>query len=210
MEQYLGSITEFVAQYGYFFIIPLIALENVPIVGFLAPGISVLFLTGYFATVLPGGPITAFMVAWITIILADTLWYLIGYYFHNHSGWIATVRKNSPNVEELLTTQPVYALALYQFAPYLRMFLPFGLGVYRYSVWRWGILVTIGSGLFTAVFFAFGMLTAQLIGNVTESTSALETLSLVVGGIGIVYLLFLLTNYLKIRIQNKNKLDNQG
>jgi len=203
MADYLASITEFVAQYGYFIIIPLVALENVPLVGIIAPGISIMFLAGYFSGILPGGPITAFLVVWGTIMVADTIWYLLGYYFRNHTGWMAKLRERSPNVEELLTKQRIYTLALYQFAPYLRMFLPFALGVYRYNPLRWGILVTVGSFLFTAIFFSFGLITARLLTSVTESTSALETLSLVVGGLGAVYVFFLIYSYIKIRAKNK-------
>ena len=203
MENYLTGITDFVTQYGYYFIIPLLTLENVPVIGFFAPGMSVLFLTGYFSNVLPGGNIVAFLVAWITIIFADTFWYLLGYYVQNHR-WLAKIRSHSPNVEELLTKNRFYTLSLYQFAPFLRMFLPFSLGVYRYQFVPWLALVTVGSGLYTLVFFGFGVMTNQLLTGVAESNSALKSLSLIMGGVGFLYIFFLLISYLRIRARNKN------
>ena len=205
MEQYLQQINDFVAEFGYFFIIPLLALENIPFIGLIAPGISVLFLTGYFSNILPGGTLVAFFISFLTIVIADTLWYAIGYRYQTRWKWLQFITQKSPNIDELLAKQPFYLIALYQFAPYLRMFLPFALGAYQYSVSQWVRLVCVGSLLFTTVFFGFGYVTAQFIKNTSESSSSLEKVSFIASGFGILYVGYLVVSNLKIRARNKIK-----
>jgi hypothetical protein len=43
MEENLALITGYAEQYGIFFIVPLVLLENIPVLGILAPGLTVLF-----------------------------------------------------------------------------------------------------------------------------------------------------------------------
>ena len=168
MQEYLSLLQTSVEQLGIWFIIPFLVLENVPIVGLFAPGLTVLVLSGFFYELLTGSYVTLFLVCWLTIFLADTTWFGIGYWGQQKTRWLRSLAAKSPNVHELIHRQPWWALMNYQFIPYFRMFLPFALGMYRFSPVRWLMMCLVGSALYVAVFLGIGVLGATLLGGITD------------------------------------------
>jgi membrane protein DedA with SNARE-associated domain len=136
MQEYLSLLLSGVESVGIWFIVPFLALENIPIIGLFVPGLTVLVLSGFFYELLTGVVWKLYILAWLTIFLADSTMYLVGYFGQQKTKWLQTLSAQAPDVGELLHSQPKWALLNYQFIPYFRMFLPFALGLYRFSpVW---------------------------------------------------------------------------
>jgi len=200
VEQYLTILENGVSTFGIWFVIAFLFVENIPVVGLFAPGLTVLVLSGFFHETLTNSPITLFFIAWLTIFVADTLWYLLGRFGSQHSPWLQSLAKRSPNVEEIVTKQPLAILLCYQFMVYFRMFLPFSLGIYRFSLPKWLIVCCFASGLYTSVFFGIGF-TAAIVGerlglldNMVENINTM-----------LVLLAFIYGGYLVYRYQNTIK-----
>lgn len=169
MEEHIDLITNYAEQYGIFFVVPLVLLENIPVIGLIAPGITVLFLAGFFSSVLPGGPILIFFLIYSTMVLADTFWYFIGKKYGTRLAWLQYIKDKSPNIESTITSQPIYILMFYQFVPYLRMFLPFSLGVYGFELKKWLKTTVFGSFFFTVVYVGLGIGAAKWYENIDDS-----------------------------------------
>lgn len=199
MPEYLAFINTQIVQLGWVVIVPLLFLENIPIIGFIAPGITVLFLAGFLSSSIIGGPILLFVVCVLTLIVADTIWYTLGRASRGKWRSVSKIAKKSPNVEELLAKQPFTYLIFYQFIPYFRMFLPFALGMYLVSFRFWLTLVTLGSALFVAVFFGAGLVTAKFVDSMARAEEVTQTLNIVIVGFVAIYTLYLTIRYLRIR-----------
>lgn len=204
MPEYLAFINTQIVQLGWVVIVPLLFLENIPIIGFIAPGITVLFLAGFLSSSIIGGPILLFVVCVLTIIVADTIWYILGRVSRGKWRSVSKIAKKSPNVEELLAKQPFTYLIFYQFIPYFRMFLPFALGMYLVSFRFWLTLVTLGSTLFVAIFFGVGLVTAKFVASMTRAEEVTQTLNIVIVGFVTIYTLYLIIRYLRIRKKRIN------
>lgn len=198
MNEYLIAIGESIEAYGLFLIIPLLFIENIPFVGFIAPGVTVLFLSGFFYEILPLSLILLFFMCLITIFAADTLWFWLGRTGRNTTKIFVRIATRSPNVEELLKTQSPLALLFYQFPPYLRMFLPFSLGMYRFPVSHWLLVSFLASVVYTAVFFGSGVLTARLWNAVDGAATASHVLNSAIVVSVIIYTVYLGVRYIKI------------
>ena len=201
MEQYLALIISSVEQFGVWFVVGFLFLENVPVVGFFAPGLTVLVLSGFLFEIITGNWALLFLIAWLTIFVADTLWYSIGYFAQDKNTLLQKLATRSPNVENLLRTQPIYALLTYQFIPYYRMFLPFALGMYRFSVYRWLPICLIGSALYTAVFYGVGLVGAFIWKEAAVVELVVNRLNVFLGVAIVVYTFFLLRKYYRLRRQ---------
>jgi len=171
MEEQIELLIAYAEQYGIFFLVPLILLENIPVIGLIAPGVTVLFLAGFFSSVLPGGPIIIFLMIFGTMVLADTFWYGMGYKYGIRLPILRYIKEKSPNIKSTITSQPIYILMLYQFIPYLRMFLPFTLGLYGYSPKKWLKTTIIGSFLFTSAYISLGIGAAIWYDNIDDSNA---------------------------------------
>lgn len=199
MQENIALITAYAEQYGIFFIVPLVLLENIPVLGIFAPGITVLFLSGFFSPVLPGGPIVIFFLIFMTMVIADTFWYTMGYRYGTQFRFLRYIKEKSPNVAETITGQPVKFLMFYQFVPYLRMFLPFSLGLYRYDVKKWLQTTVFGSFIFTLIYVGLGWGASLWYENVDDSGSVLGLIPL----IGVVTTLFFTIRLVSKYIEQK-------
>lgn len=207
MEAYVDILERGLESVGVWFLVGFLFLENIPIVGLFAPGLTVLVLSGFFHELFGLSILALYLIAVATIILADTTWFTIGYLGQKQTAWLGRLAQQSPNVEEVLRTQSFSTLVFYQFIPYFRMFFPFALGLYRYSLLRWLVICSIGSLLYTAVFFGLGVGGAyvlQQVGAVDDLTNLLNAV-LVVCGLAYVYRL--LRQYRNL--QRTNKQDEQ-
>lgn len=201
MPEYLTLINAQVVQLGWFIIIPLLFLENIPIIGFIVPGVTVLFLAGFISSSI-NGSLFLFVACVITLIVADTIWYTLGRISRGKWRIVSQIARQSPNVKELLAKQPFTYLIFYQFIPYFRMFLPFALGMYSVSFRLWLSLVTISSILFGTILFGTGVITARYINSITSTEEVMQSLNIAILSLIAIYSLYLIVRYMLIR--NKN------
>lgn len=195
MQEYLSLLQSSVEQLGIWFIIPFLVLENIPIVGLFAPGLTVLVLSGFFYELLTGSYFTLFLVCWFTIFLADTTWFGIGYWGQQKTSWLRALAAKSPNVNELINRQPWWALMNYQFIPYFRMFLPFALGMYRFSPVRWVVMCLIGSALYVAIFLGIGVLGVTVLGGIAEIDMITNNVNRILAVGAVLYGIYLVRKY---------------
>ncbi|HMA78668.1 MAG TPA: VTT domain-containing protein [Candidatus Paceibacterota bacterium] len=177
MEVYLNWLQSGIDFLGVWFIIPFLTLENIPVVGLFAPGLTVLVLSGFFHAALVNTVLWLYVIAWLTIFVADSTWYWLGYLLRDRSQWIKQLIDRAPDAETLITEQPWYALVGYQFIPYFRMFLPLAMGAYRYTPLLWLLLTAIGTALYVGVFLSIGVVGAaalQTIANIDTITTSLN------------------------------------
>lgn len=179
MEENIALITAYAEQYGIFFIVPLVLIENIPIIGLIAPGITVLILAGFFSTVLPGGPLVIMAMIYITMVAADTFWYFMGRKFGTKFRWLRYIKEKSPTIEGTVIAQPITILMWYQFVPYLRMFLPFTLGLYHYPLDKWLKTTLCGSFLFTLTYVGIGWGASLWFATIEDSSSFLAFIPLI-------------------------------
>jgi membrane protein DedA with SNARE-associated domain len=199
MEEHITLVTMYAEQYGIFFVIPFVLLENIPILGILAPGITVLFLAGFFSNVLPGGPMMIFFMIYGTMVAADTFWFFIGKKYGTTWGWLNYIKEKSPAIESTIISQPWYFLMFYQFVPYLRMFLPFTLGLYKFDTKKWLKTTIMGSFLFTLTYVGLGFGAAVWYESIDDSGSVLGLLPLIGGVTTILFSLRLIRKYVEQR-----------
>jgi len=197
MQEYLTLITNTVETWGIWFIVPFLFLENVPVIGFIAPGLTVLFLSGFFADILPGHPVYIATIACITIIIADNLWFWLGYYGNSKTPFLKRVAAQSPNVEATLANQSFLGLIMYQFMPYFRMFLPFSLGMYRFSPAKWLLVNALATFLYVFVFFGAGWVTKNVVAGAPGAV--LTGLNYLIGVVAIVYFGALVYRYIRMK-----------
>jgi membrane protein DedA with SNARE-associated domain len=205
MEEHIALITFFAEKYGIFFIVPLVLLENIPIIGLVAPGVTVLVLAGFFSSVLPGGPISTFILIYATMIIADTFWYFLGYKYGTKLAWLQYIKDKGPHIERAITDHPIYFLMLYQFVPYLRMFLPFSLGVYAFSIKKWFKITVPGSLLFTSAYFGAGVAISFWYENIDETEKLLGIIPIIAIIISIVFSGKIIRKYIHNKRQAKEK-----
>lgn len=199
MEEHIAIVTAYAEQYGIFFVVPLVLLENIPVIGVIAPGITVLFLAGFFSDVLPGEPFIIFLMIYCTMVLADTFWYFVGHKYGTRLQWLQYIKDKSPNIESTITTQPIYFLMFYQFVPYLRMFLPFSLGLYKYPFKKWLKTTIFGSLLFTTVYVGLGIGAAAWYESIDDSEFIFGLAPLISTVIALMLTIRLVIKYLEQR-----------
>ncbi len=156
-----GAIFKGLAKWGAIVVFAAMFVDCLPFVAFVAPGVIMLVLTGYFAA---GQPtlswVLLFAAACAGVMASDTLMFAIG-----RSGYhrIAVVRRLVDKQERLrqaILRQKAFVLIFYQFPPYSRMFAPLIMGAARFSWIRWAALVSTSTVLFVASFFGIGLMAA--------------------------------------------------
>jgi membrane protein DedA with SNARE-associated domain len=205
MEEHIALITLFAEKYGIFFIVPLVLLENIPIIGLVAPGVSVLVLAGFFSSVLPGGPVTTFILIYSTMVIADTFWYFLGLKYGTKLAWLQYIKDKGPHIEQAITDHPVHFLMFYQFVPYLRMFLPFSLGVYSLSPTKWFKVTIPGSFMFTSAYFGVGIAISFWYESIDETERLLGLIPVIALIISVVFSSKIINKYLKNKRLAKEK-----
>ncbi len=204
MPEYLAMIQTGVSTYGLWFVVVFLLLENVPIVGFVAPGLTILVLSGFLHDLIGVSAQTLFLLAWCTVVLADTIWYAIGRYSNAKSRWLRSIANKTPAARQILVSQPTHSLVCYQFMAYFRMFLPFSFGMYQYPWQAWMSLCIIASGLYTAVFFGLGVAGARLLADLDMIDTVVRHLNQLLAIAATIYGAVLLRAYLKLRHKEKD------
>jgi len=207
MEAYINLLQTGLGAVGVWFIVGFLFLENIPGVGLVAPGLTVLVLSGFFHELVVSHPGWLYLIAWLTILVADNLWYWLGYVSQGKSTWLQRIAKHSPNVEEILTKQPIWALLTYQFMPYFRMFLPFSLGLYRLSPTVWVPISLVASALYVGVFLSIGVVGAQLVEGVGGIDQITTNLNRILAVTAVVYGLVLMRRYYQLQEKTEGAKD---
>jgi|AntRauTorcE11898_2_1112593.scaffolds.fasta_scaffold62296_2 membrane protein DedA with SNARE-associated domain len=199
MEQYLTLLQDGLAAAGLWFIVGFLFLENVPGAGLIAPGLTVLVLGGFFHELVVAHPAQLYIIAWVTIVVADNLWYWLGYFGKGRIGWLQKIADQSPNINELLTKQSLWALWTYQFMPYFRMFLPFSFGMYKLSPNLWLPINLIASALYVGVFLSIGVIGAQVVEGVGGIDQITTNLNHILAVAATIYGIVLIRRFHKLR-----------
>ncbi|MFW6210251.1 MAG: DedA family protein [Patescibacteria group bacterium] len=197
MLEYYELLQQLFLAYGLLIIFPLLLLENFPFIGFFTPALTVLFLAGFFLGTDVDAVAEVLVVAFLAVVIGDNLWYGLGRWSGGRWRWLRQVADRAPNVEYVLTRQHPFVLIFYQFVPYLRMFLPYALGVYRYTFWRWLGINLVGSLLYVGTFILLGVAGAQLFTRLSESLILTQYLNFVLLGGMALYTLYVLVLYRK-------------
>jgi membrane protein DedA with SNARE-associated domain len=208
MNEQLALVTAYAEAYGIFFVVPLVFLENIPIVGLFSPGVTVLFLAGFFSPVLPGGPLLIFFMIFITMVIADTFWYTMGYRYGTKFRFLRYIKAQSPTIAETVTKQPIKLLMFYQFVPYLRMFLPFSLGLFQYNIKKWLKTTIFGSFIFTSTYVGLGWGTNLWFKSLDDSSAIIALIPIIGIITTILFTIHLATKYLaqkKIQTETKSR-----
>jgi membrane protein DedA with SNARE-associated domain len=131
--------------------------------------------------------------------VADNTWYWLGYFAKDKLAWLQKIADHSPNVSELLTKQPLWALCTYQFMPYFRMFLPFSLGMYKLPPHQWLPINLIASALYVAVFLSIGVVGAEIVENIGGIDQITNNLNRILAIGAMIYGFILLRRFYTLR-----------
>jgi membrane protein DedA with SNARE-associated domain len=166
---------------------PLIAfagmfLDCLPFAAFVAPGVILLVLVGYFAA---GRSLTEAVTLFISasggVVACDTLMYAIGRAGYSRSARTrAFIDKHERLRREILAERPAL-LVFYQFPPYSRMFAPLVMGALEVSWRRWAVIVSFSTVVFVGAFFVLGYAagsSGKTASGATETASVLSTVFL--------------------------------
>ena len=195
MSEYINWLQTGVDQLGLWFVVFFLALENVPIIGFVAPGVTVLVLSGFFYSTIVENIWLLYLVTGVTILLADNFWFWLGYLCANKVQWVTKLVLRGPNIQKLLLNQPRYGLIGYQFIPYFRMFLPIALGAYGFSPKKWLLISLLATTLYTAVFLSIGFIGAITMTSLSDVDKITLSTNRILAVGAFVYLLVLYVRY---------------
>ena len=178
LDSVVSTIFKGLEQWGALVVFAAMFVDCLPFVAFVAPGVIMLVLTGFFAA---GQPQLSwgllFASACAGVIASDTLMFTLG-----RSGYhrIPVVRRLVDKQERLrqdILNQKALYLIFYQFPPYSRMFAPLVMGAARFSWIRWTALVSASTVLFVASFFGIGLVAALGGHAASGATTSANTVS---------------------------------
>lgn len=167
-----GGILKGLAKWGAIVVFAAMFVDCLPFVAFVAPGVIMLVLTGFFAASQPGlswGLL--FASACAGVIASDTLMFSIGRSGYHRIPAVRRLVDKQERLRQAILNQRALLLIFYQFPPYSRMFAPLVMGAARFSWLRWTALVSTSTVLFVASFFGIGLL-AALGGHAASSATA--------------------------------------
>jgi membrane protein DedA with SNARE-associated domain len=199
MGEYINLLQNGVDAVGLWFVILFLALENIPGLGFIAPGVTVLVLSGFFHENLVNNVWSLYIICGLTIALVDNLWFWLGYYASNRFKWVNKLVLRAPNIQKILLRQPWFGLFGYQFIPYFRMFLPIGLGAYGFSPIKWLFICIISTLFFVSVFLTIGIQGSTLLASLYEIEKITITINRFLVIVSLFYAVFLYYRYLTLK-----------
>jgi membrane protein DedA with SNARE-associated domain len=164
-----------------------LAAECMPFIGLAAPGLIVLTLAGFAATLL--GPVDAirlYCTAIATVFLIDYLMFSLGQFSQTRIGLIRRMVGSNTALGIELMQQPFYVLLLYQFPAYSRMFAPLLLGSTAMPTKLWLKVSSLGTILFVTCFFGIGA-TAGILRRNADTSASLATVIAALSAVGLFY-----------------------
>ncbi len=172
------QIFDLIAQHSYWFIFLALFLENAAFLGFVFPGVTILFLAGF---LVPGGTVEvvpALACAYAGTIVGDNVNYALGRWGIHRIGWVKRLLDKNPRAIAFINNQPVWLYTFFHFPGILRPVVPLGLGSSRFSIRLWLLIDLIGALLFVSAYIAAGYLTATLSADLTSGQSAVGYIAL--------------------------------
>lgn len=210
MDQYFETLRHLFEEYGILIVFPILFFENIPFLGYLAPAITLLIFVGFLLASSPSQLITTALVAYIAILIADSLMYALGYYSSGKWKVLKTVNSRANTVLEVISGQPQWLMFFYQFPPYFRMFLPFGLGMSRFPIHKWVLTTLVGSLLYVMTFISLGAVAYHLFNSIDAANSLGKGLTYFITTYAIIYLIILVRQYIVKRRQIETQQKDQS
>ena len=177
---WLGQVQPYFAEYGCWFVLALLFLENVLFLGALIPGAVVLVVGGWLMRQEQGSPYLLAFAGFVGTVAGDTVSYLIG---QKAGGRLLQSKRWSKGialVSERVRQEPAL-LMFCHFVSYLRMFVPATAGMSGVPLRRWLMLDATGAALWVASHVAAGYFL-----SLSGASAAGRTVALVVFGLLIV------------------------
>ena len=199
MDQYFEALQRLFEQYGNLVIFPILFIEVVPFVGYLAPAITLLIFAGFLLGGSPQEFVTTTMVAYAAVLLADNMMYFLGRYSSGKWSALKSVNSRANTVLEVISQQPRWLMFFYQFPPYFRMFLPFGLGMAKYPLRTWWAISLTGTFLYVAAFIGLGFLAFRFFNSLDTAYTLGKGLTYFITAYAAIYFVILTYQYIKKR-----------
>lgn len=172
LDAVVDGIQKGLAKWGAIVVFAAMFVDCLPFVAFVAPGVIMLVLTGFFAASQPTlswGLL--FASACAGVIASDTLMFYIGRSGYHRISAVRRLVDKQARLRQAILNQRTLLLIFYQFPPYSRMFAPLIMGAVRFSWIRWTALVFASTVLFVASFFGIGLV-AALGGHASSGATA--------------------------------------
>lgn len=192
----VNSLLHFLTQYSYWCVFLGLLLENVLLIGFIVPGLTILLMAGFLASTGEIDPVKTVLWGTLGTLMGDTINFSFGRYglarlswgqrqLTRHSRVVSFVREASPRL-----------FFFYHFPGYLRTFFPMVMGSMRYPVTKWIWIELCGAPLFNATFVMAGWIAGRA---TQEVVSALDLGTLMVRGVLILSTVWLLILAFRLR-----------
>jgi membrane protein DedA with SNARE-associated domain len=161
LDSVVSTIFKGLEQWGAIVVFAAMFVDCLPFVAFVAPGVIMLVITGFFAA---GEPKLIwgllFASACAGVIASDTLMFTLGRSGYHRIPAVRRLVDKQERLRQAILSQKALYLIFYQFPPYSRMFAPLVMGAARFSWIRWTALVSTSTVLFVASFFGIGLVAA--------------------------------------------------
>ncbi len=181
--------------YGFLIVFPLMIMENIPFLGFAVPGIAVLIVLGFiYAANMPVFLLTM-LLALLGVIISDTVMFMLGRTSLGKWKSLKNVNSRTHKILKIIRKQPTFMLLFYQFPPYFRMFLPFSLGVAKYSWHQWMIVNVLGSIVFVCTIGGVSYMISTYFRSVVSPEELSTYVSVVIGVYALLYFIRLIVQY---------------
>ena len=166
-------IFELFSRYSYWVVFLGLFLENAAFLGFVFPGVTILFIAGF---LIHSGTVDPFLVlvcAFAGTVLGDNVNYALGRWGLQRLPWVKKMLDSNPKAIEFINKQPVWLYTFFHFPGILRPIVPVGLGASLFSFRLWIIIDFVGALLFVAAYLTGGYVTASLSMDLSGGQSAM-------------------------------------
>ncbi len=203
MNEYLTWLNGLIREYSYSILFFGLLLENVLMLGFIIPGVSILLLTGFFAAEGNMNLLLCIIFGTVGTIAGDNINYLLGKYGGKKIPFIQKLLTKNAHIIAHLKEQNVFYFLFFHFPVYLRTVFPLSLGAVGYPFTRWIWIDTLGAILFNTTFILLGYLIGRSTGAFTDSVDIGNQIGLVFSVLFGLWIAWLVWKFLKARRQKK-------
>ena len=204
MDDYINSAISVFREWKYIFMFFLLIFENIPFIGLITPAITILIVAGFLSASGELNLILLVLVGYSGVVVGDNLFYLLGRFARDKYEWVSSLVKKAPNAVRITGTIPVWKMCFYQFAPYLRMFLPVSLGAIQYQPLKWLKINIVGSLLYVGFYANIGYVIGITLEELDVAKSTATALSI---AITIAITAYLVHLYIKRKSYGKKTMD---
>jgi membrane protein DedA with SNARE-associated domain len=152
---WLGRIQPYFSEYGCWFVLAALFLENVVLLGAIMPGVVVLVIAGGLAQQAGSSPYSLALAGFVGTVAGDACSYLIGKKAGVRLARSERWGKGFAAVGERVRTEPAL-FAFCHFFSYLRLLVPATAGAIGVPFGRWVLLDATGAALWVSSHVAVG------------------------------------------------------